>query len=224
MGRIGIKICGIKTVEAGQAAMEAGADALGFVFFAKSPRNISPENTRRICDEIGGNITRVGVFVNEPFETLIETVEKAELDFVQIHGNEPLDLIKKLLSRGIGVIKGVFHSKEPGFDSADSLHVENAKMAFLAECGKGKLPGGNAAVWDFKAAKELCRKYPTLLAGGLTSENVAEAILAALPAAVDVSSGVEASPGVKDLNKIRVFIREVRAVENRYNPVFHNPF
>jgi phosphoribosylanthranilate isomerase len=150
----------------------------------------------------------VGVFVDAPLDVILDKVEHCGLTAVQLHGQEPPGLVDRLRRQGLTVIKALFQERPPEFDRAPDY----APSAFLLECGRGRLPGGNAAVWNWAAAVDISRTRPVLLAGGLAPENVRRAAALGRPDAVDVSSGVEAMPGEKDLDKIRRFIQAVSAI------------
>jgi len=203
--RIQIKICGLTNIEQALKCAELGANAIGCVFYPKSPRNLSEDQAREICKALPSHIKTVGVFVNETFETIMQRVDHCHLSAVQLHGTESPELISRLRKESLTVIKGLYIEKSPSLEDAPKFDAS----AFLIECGKGKLPGGNAMAWNWGDAKEFGKKYPFILAGGLTPENVYQAIIESEPDAVDVSSGVEASPGQKDIAKVEAFINEV---------------
>lgn len=201
-----VKICGLTRVEEALACVELGADAIGCVFYSRSPRNVTEEKARNIRMAFPPErCSLVGVFVNEPFSSIMGKVETCGLDAVQLHGQESPQLVEELARRGVPVIKGLFVNAEPFLDSAPFYKAH----AYLAECAGGRLPGGNALAWNWDAAVKLSQKYPLVLAGGLNPENVGDAIRAASPDAVDVSSGVEAEPGRKDLDKVERFLEAV---------------
>lgn len=202
-----IKICGLTRVEEALMCAQLGASAIGCVFYPKSPRNISEERARDICSALPAGICPVGVFVNESFAGIMQRVERCGLKAVQLHGREPPDLVVRLRRTGLIVIKAVFEGGAPAIDSAGLYEAS----ACLVECAGGVLPGGNAMAWDWSAARRMSDSLPFILAGGLNPANVSEAIRAACPDAVDVSSGVETEPGRKDLEKVRRFIEAVRA-------------
>ncbi len=202
-----IKICGLTVPEQALQCAKMGADAIGLVFFAKSPRNVSDEQARAISDILPPEIVTTGVLVNENFDFIMNRVKNCGLKAVQLHGQETPELVEKLRAEGLTVIKGLFMSKAPFLQDAPDF----AASGFLVECGKGKLPGGNAETWKWSEAGPFARKFPLILAGGLSPENVAQAISESEPDAVDVvSSGVEASPGQKDMEKVRRFIAAVQ--------------
>jgi phosphoribosylanthranilate isomerase len=207
LARPQIKICGL--TQPGQAARcaAAGADAIGLVFFPKSPRHVGLAQARAIVAALPEPTIAVGVFVNADFDGIMTRVDRCGLAMVQLHGNEPANLVTRLRARGVGVIKTLFIDGHPGLDRAAGFAAD----AFLVECAAGPLPGGNAMAWDWRAVGDFGASYPLVLAGGLSADNVAAAIAAAAPAAVDVSSGVEASPGCKDLDRVAALVAAVHA-------------
>lgn len=201
-----IKICGITTVNDAMICANYGADALGLVFYPRSPRYVSLEQAAGIAAELPSRVAKVGVFVNESYETIMTTVSSCRLSAVQLHGRESPELVHRLRENGVAVIKCLYVRGQPGIDAAESYPAS----AFLVECSAGKMPGGNARSWDWSAARSFAEKDPTVIAGGLAPENVGQAIAAARPDAVDVSSGVESVPGRKERRKVRDFISAVR--------------
>lgn len=201
-----VKICGLTREDEAAACAEAGASAIGCVFYPPSPRFVSEERAAGICRALPPGVSGVGVFVNEGFPAIMRKVERCGLKAVQLHGKEPPSLVEALGRTGVTVIKAVFENGSPSFAASESYGAG----VYLVECAGGPLPGGNALVWNWGAAAELAALHPIILAGGLTSENVAAAIGAAGPDAVDVSSWVESEPGRKDIDKVRRFIDAVR--------------
>jgi phosphoribosylanthranilate isomerase len=201
-----IKICGLTRTEEAAASAEAGADAIGLVFYPPSPRFVTDSQARRIRDTLPRKTVTVGVFVNEPLDVIMDKVRHCRLTFVQLHGQEPPELGEQLAAQGVGVIRGLYLHGDPSISEVERYPA----AAYLIECGGGKLPGGNAQAWDWGAARNLAAKSPVILAGGLSPANVARAIAAARPAAVDVSSGVEKAPGRKDLDQVAAFIAAVK--------------
>ena len=204
-----VKICGLTRPDEALACARLGADAVGCVFYPPSPRHVSRDLAKRIADALrptGCGV--VGVFVDAPLADIVPTVTACGLTAVQLHGRESPELVRRLGRRGIRVIKGLFVNAAPAFIDASTYDA----WAFLAECAGGPLPGGNAKRWDWAAAKPLAATVPLVLAGGLTPDNVAEAVAAALPAAIDVSSGVEATPGRKDLTRVKRFLDAVARI------------
>ena len=200
-----IKICGIKTVDDALAAMDAGADMLGFNFYPKSPRYIDPGVCRDIMAVMRkfGQITYVGVFVNASVAAIRATLETCALSLVQLHGDETPEIMRSLDGKAFKAFRGV------------PLNVEDFAReeapAFLIDASVTGKYGGTGAKADWSAAAELAKQYPLLLAGGLTPENVVDAVRRVQPWGVDVASGVESSPGVKDAAKMNAFVKAVRS-------------
>jgi len=136
---------------------------------------------------------------------ILDKIDRCALRAVQLHGRESPQLVEELQRRGVQVIKALFLNGTPSFDQYDSF----AASAYLLECAGGPLPGGNALVWNWRAAADLSANRPVILAGGLNPDNVSQAIQEASPDAVDVSSGVELSPGRKDINKVNRLLAAV---------------
>jgi phosphoribosylanthranilate isomerase len=201
-----VKICGLTRPDQAQDCSLLGASAIGCVFYPKSPRNVSPDQAKAIIHALPPHVKGTGVFVNASYDEIMRIVDYSGLAAVQLHGRESPDLVRKLIRRDVLVIKALFMTREPFLHQAADYPVP----AYLVECGKGRLPGGNAMVWNWKDTLEFGRGNPMILAGGLTPENLETAFSAAMPAAVDVSSGVEASPGIKDLKKVASFIQTVK--------------
>ncbi|MBW2240290.1 MAG: phosphoribosylanthranilate isomerase, partial [Deltaproteobacteria bacterium] len=163
-------------------------------------------------------IQTVGVFVNETFTRIMQRVERCCLLAVQLHGQESPELISRLRNEKLVVIKALFADGQPSFKDVSNYHAS----AFLLECGQGKLPGGNAFKWNWELSKDIGSRYPLIIAGGLSPDNVSYAIDVSRPHAVDVSSGVERSPGRKDMTKVADFMAE--ASRNKLKYIFKNIF
>lgn len=204
-----IKICGLTSTRDAEACATAGADAIGFISYPKSPRHLPDQAIRRITARLPDKVCPVGVFVNENLARIMRAVDIGGLRAVQLHGNETPALVKALSGEGLIVIKALFISGSPALETAHRYPA----TAFLVECAGGPLPGGNAMDWNWSDARQLPSDQPVLLAGGLTPDNVKIAIAAGGPAAVDVSSGVEIRPGCKDINKVAAFCRAVATSE-----------
>jgi phosphoribosylanthranilate isomerase len=204
---IQIKICGLTDATQARACAEAGADAIGLVFHEASPRNVSVEQARGIVETLPQQVVPVGVFVGQSGEEIAEIAREAGLRTVQLHGPTMLST-GPIRAAGLRIVRVLFDLHLP-----ESLPDADA---FLIECGRGVLPGGNALTWDWGAARSLIAMLPLPcgLAGGLAPENVAGAVDAAGAAAVDASSSVESSPGVKDITKVRRFVAAVRGRGN----------
>jgi len=200
-----VKICGLTSVDEASACADLGADAIGCVFFPKSPRHLTEQRAREICSALPTTVKKVGVFVDETCSQIMRKVNRCGLTIVQLHGRESPELVHEILHENIPVIKTLFSAGTPSFSDAQKYRTS----AFLVECGSGILPGGNAQTWDWRQARKISETYPVILAGGLSPANVSQAIAACRPAAVDVSSGVEKSPGIKDLAKVKAFLETV---------------
>ena len=208
-----VKICGITKLNEALECAALDADAIGCVFYSKSPRHLTDTQAREICLAMPKRIQTVGVFVNESFSGIMHHVEHCRLTGVQLHGQESPELVNRLRREHLLVIKALFINGQPTLKDVSNYHAS----AFLLECGQGKLPGGNALRWNWELAKDFGTRYPLIIAGGLTPDNVSYAIEASTPCAVDVSSGVERSPGRKDLTKVAAFMTEVSRFKLKHN-------
>lgn len=202
-----IKICGIKTLSDALAAMDAGADYLGFNFYPKSPRYI---DVGQCCDIMSvmrryGHITYVGVFVNASVAEINATMDTCGLSLAQLHGDETVEMLNRLDGKGFKAFRGIPESVD-GFARGES-------PAFLVDASVKGVYGGSGVTADWNGAAELAKKYPLLLAGGLTPENVAEAIRRVKPWGVDVASGVESAPGEKDAGRMSAFVKAIKRLE-----------
>jgi phosphoribosylanthranilate isomerase len=199
-----IKICGIKTLTDALAAMEAGADLIGFNFYPKSPRYISVGRCRHIMSVMRryGHITYVGVFVNMSVEEIRATLETCGLSLAQLHGDETSHMMQSLNGSAFKAFRGIPENLD-GFARHDA-------PALLIDASVKGAYGGTGVTADWKSAAELAKKYPLLLAGGLTPENVADAVREVRPWGVDVASGVESAPGEKDAAKMKAFVKAIR--------------
>lgn len=202
-----VKICGITNWVDARNAFQAGADFLGFNFYRESPRYIAPAAARRIVRRLPEGVRSVGVFVNESEAKMVSIARDVGLDFVQLHGDEPPQLVSQL-RRTVPVIKAV--RVREGFRTAELARFTTAS-AFLLDGFDRKLRGGTGKRVDWNWAKRVGRKRRIFLAGGLTPENAAQAVNVARPYAVDVCSGVESRPGKKDAARMQALVRAVRS-------------
>jgi phosphoribosylanthranilate isomerase len=202
MTSIFIKVCGITRVSDALHAVEQGATALGFVLWPKSPRAITVDRAAAIIAELPSQVMTVGVFVNEPIDSIRTAAERARLTAVQLHGDEPPAYADEL---DWPVIRAVSVSE---IDLA--ADAWSADTALLVDNIDPVRRGGTGDAVDWTRAADVARTRRVVLAGGLTPENVATAIRAVHPFGVDVSSGVESAPGVKDLDKVTQFISNAR--------------
>jgi len=200
-----VKICGITSLADARMAAEAGADALGFVFYEPSPRYISVEAASVIIGQLPPFPVKVGVFVNAPQDLVLRAMSRCGLGLLQFHGDEPPDYC---LQFGLRSMKA-FRIESP--DCLQRLPDYPTDAWLLDACAPGK-PGGTGQTFNWDLALQAMKLgRPVFLAGGLTPENVAEAVRRVRPYAVDVSTGVEAAPGRKDPAKVRAFIQSAKA-------------
>jgi phosphoribosylanthranilate isomerase len=206
-----VKICGITNVEDAAAAVESGADALGFNFYRKSPRYIEPAVAKRIVATLPPLITPVGVFVNEELDTVRSIMDLCGLALAQLHGDETATYCQEL-SRP--VIKALRLRDRGSFLALAEFGGRAGVRGFIVDTFSETSYGGTGQITDWALAAEAAKTATIVLAGGLTPANVAEAIRAVRPYGVDVSSGVESVPGKKDHGKIRAFLDAVRVVSS----------
>ena len=212
-----VKICGIARLDDARCAAEAGADLLGFIFYPRSPRFVTPKQAaaivRAIRGEFGARAPRcVGVFVNEPVDRVQAVLDNAGLDLAQLHGDEPPAAVCKLRPRAFKAIR-----PQTGDDAeavvngyCDAAPDDDTLPQLLLDAYHPEQFGGTGIQADLDLACSLARRFRLLLAGGLTPETVASAIERVQPWGVDVSSGVEASRGIKDHARVRAFVKAVR--------------
>lgn len=202
-GMVKVKICGITNRDDALHAADCGADALGFVFYAASPRCVAPEQARIIIASLPPFVTRVGLFVNEDPERIKALVAACGLDAVQLHGDElPADC----LLPPCRVIKGV----RPAAAAELAALADYPVTALLVDAAVPGRFGGTGQRADWELARHIATRHRVILAGGLTPDNVGEAVRHVCPYGVDVASGVEVAPGRKDPDKVARFIRMAR--------------
>jgi phosphoribosylanthranilate isomerase len=192
-----IKICGITNRKDALAAAACGADAVGFIFHAPSPRYVTPETAREIALALPAGIAKVGVFVNGEADEVRRTAYHCRLDFIQLHGDESPDFCE--LFPPEKVIKAVFLQTPEDLPALKAYEVR----AFLVDARGAGLYGGTGKCADWGLAAQLAKTHPLILAGGLDAANVVEAVRAVGPAAVDINSGCERLPGIKDHDRLR---------------------
>jgi phosphoribosylanthranilate isomerase len=237
-----VKICGLTNLADAQAALAAGADMLGFIFFPKSPRYVTPERAREIVQAlkfdrrpptavachscppaVGGPLSAVatvGVFVNASSEAIAQVLAFCGLDLAQLHGEEPPQMVTgDLRGRSYKALRP--RSLDEALDLASRyaprspLRDEDRRPAFLVDAYHPHLRGGTGETGDWSLAATLAGRYPLLLAGGLSPANVAGAVRAVCPWGVDVSSGVESAPGQKDHAALRAFVAAAKTISNQ---------
>ena len=207
--RTKVKICGITNADDAAAAAEAGADALGFNFYRNSPRYIEPGLAKHIVAGLPPFVMPVGVFVNEDVATVRSIMDACGLAMAQLHGDESAAYCEQLARP---VIKALRLKDRGGFLTLAEFQGRGGVRGFILDTFSESAHGGTGQVSDWGLASEAAKSTTILLAGGLTSANVGEAIRAVRPYGVDVSSGVESAPDKKDHDKIRAFLDAVRVV------------
>ncbi|MFZ0207697.1 MAG: phosphoribosylanthranilate isomerase [Roseiarcus sp.] len=207
-----IKICGLSTVPTLAAALDAGADMVGFVFFEKSPRCVGSAQARDLAARARQRAEIVALSVDADDETLAAIVAATEPDFLQLHGRESPERVAEIQRKfGVSAIKAIGIAEAADFAKAQEYKDAADTLLIDAKPPKGAvLPGGNGVPFNWRLAREFAPRKPWLLSGGLDADNVAHAIAFSRTRAVDVSSGVESAPGVKDVGKIGAFIAAAR--------------
>lgn len=211
-----IKICGLKTGDAVAAALDGGATHIGFIFFGKSPRNIDPVEAGRLRKAAIGKAKAVAVTVDADDATLGTIVASMQPDVLQLHGHESAARVAEVKTRfGLPVIKA-FALRERGDLDQIQPYIGIADMfLFDAKPPKGsELPGGNGVSFDWQLLSALDGQVPYMLSGGLNAGNIGEALQATNARGIDISSGVESAPGVKDVSLIKEFFQAVRAAQS----------
>ena len=206
-----IKICGITTPATLDAAIAARADYVGLMFYSPSPRNVSPPQAADLAARASGRIAKVGVFVDADDSALGVAVAAGNLQALQLHGGETPQRAAQLRARfGLPVWKVLAVSSASDIARADAYAGAADLILFDAKTPRGALPGGMGLVFDWSLLGAYRGALPWGLAGGLTADNVAEAVRLTAAALVDTSSGVESAPGVKDVDKIAAFCKAAR--------------
>lgn len=205
------KICGLSTVASVTAATEGGADYVGFVFYPPSPRNLTPDQAAALITAVPENIKKVGVFVNPTDDDLQQVLDHVSLDMIQLHGNESPDRVREI-SRRLPTLKAIAVHGPEDIKRAQSYVGIAQMILFDSKPPKNGLPGGNGLLFDWELLKNIQLDVPWMLSGGLETANVAEAIKISGATIVDVSSGVEDSPGAKNPEKIKKFLDEVKKI------------
>ncbi len=203
MNRTRVKICGITRLEDALVAIESGADALGFVFYEPSPRYVSPETAAEIIRQLPAFVTTTALFVNETAENVDLIAQKTRIDLLQFHGDETPEFCNRFTRPYIKALR-----MKPELDLQVEADRYNAAQAILLDAYRPGVPGGTGEVFDWDRIPQQ-HPAPLILAGGLTVDNIANAVSTVAPYAVDVSGGVEQSKGIKDADKVKKFINEV---------------
>ncbi len=198
-----VKICGITNLADAQAAVAAGADYLGFIFYPKSPRAVTLKKAIQIIIKLKTPVKKVGVFVNASTAEINNTAFLCGLDIIQLHGDEPAAVAEQLGSERVWK---AFHITSP----ADiALAAKYPAAAIVVDTATAEQRGGTGKTCDWQLAAQAAQKFTTILAGGINPQNVEEAIATVKPFAIDIASGVEASPGIKDHEKIEKLFKKL---------------
>jgi phosphoribosylanthranilate isomerase len=199
-----IKICGITRIEDALCAAESGADAVGFIFHKASPRYIAPWRAQEIIAAMPAVLVTVGVFVNRDAEEVARTVDMCGLDLIQLHGDESPEYCRRFPPER--VLKAVFPRVPEELPALDAYEVR----AFLVDARDAGRYGGTGKRADWELAARLGKSHPLILAGGLDIRNIGEALSAIAPGAVDINSGCERTPGIKDHDRMKRIIGLIR--------------
>ena len=202
--QVKVKICSMTNLKDVKVAVDGGVDAVGFIFYKKSPRSVTMQAVRKIVLELPPFVDSVGVFVNETAEQINKIADRCNLDRVQLHGNESPTFCKKIRRR---VIKAIRVKDIQSLKKLSDYPVSS----FLLDTFSEDQYGGTGRVFDWNLAYPAKKYGPIILAGGLTPNNVRQAIQRIQPYGVDVCSGVESQPGIKDHKKMQIFLKNVKA-------------
>lgn len=218
---IRVKICGLREPEHVEAVAEAGAAYAGFVFFEKSPRHVSVDLARDLALAAPVGLAKVALTVNAEDAFLDQLIDTVPLDMLQLHGKESPARVAELRARyGLPVMKAVGIAEEADLVALKDYGMVADQLLVDAKPPKGAdLPGGNGLAFDWRLVNRKYWPCPWMLAGGLTPENVAEAVRMTGARQVDVSSGVESAPGVKDVEKIRAFVAAAKGQDAGAVPI-----
>lgn len=202
--QVKVKVCGMTSLKDALNAVEGGADAVGFIFYKKSPRSVTMKTVREIVLELPPFVDTVGVFVDETAEQINKIADYCNLDIIQLHGDESPTFCKKIRRK---VIKAFRVKDMQSVKKLSSFQVSG----FLLDTFSENLHGGTGKVFDWNLALPAKKFGPVIMAGGLTPNNVQQAVRQIRPYGVDVCSGVESEPGIKDHKKVRAFLNNAKA-------------
>ncbi|PIW28077.1 MAG: phosphoribosylanthranilate isomerase [Rhodospirillales bacterium CG15_BIG_FIL_POST_REV_8_21_14_020_66_15] len=208
-----VKICGLKTVDAVEAAVDAGADLVGFVFFKKTPRYVTPPVASGLAGHVPADVIKTGLTVDATDDELAVIVASGAVDLLQLHGTETPERVAEVRRKfALPVMKALPIARPEDVEAARAFEAVADRLLFDAKPPAGaERPGGNALAFDWGLLAGTRWNVPWLLAGGLTPENVQAAVRLSGAPGVDVSSGVESAPGVKDIGLIRAFVQAAKA-------------
>ena len=212
---LAVKICGLSTRETLEAAIEAGADMVGFVFFEASPRHINLGTARELGAAVNGRALKVALTVDADDAAIANIAETLRPDILQLHGSESISRVRDIKQKfGIQVMKVIAVATASDLEALPGFTAAADRILFDARAPKDATrPGGLGVPFDWTLLQGLKLDIPFMVSGGLTAANVAEAIRIARPQGIDVSSGVESAPGIKDIEMIRAFIRAAREAD-----------
>ena len=212
-----VKICGLSSAAALDAALESGADMVGFVFFDPSPRNLSSGQARALAGQVRGRAQKVALTVDVDDARLAAIVDALAPDILQLHGKESPERVRAIRARfGIPVMKAIGIAARPDLEKAEAYAQAADTLLFDAKpAPEAVLPGGNGRAFDWSILSGFTADRPWMLSGGLDPANVMDALASTAARGVDVSSGVESAPGVKDPARIAAFVSAVRALSPR---------
>ena len=215
MAKAKVKICGLTDPAHAEDAADLGANFVGAVFYKKSPRFVSFQRAAEIFEFVPAKVVRVGLFVDPDDALLADAMNNIRLDYLQLHGNESVERVEQVrLEFGMPVIKAMPISSKSDIEAAKAYAAVADMLMFDAKAPAGAdRPGGNGLAFDWALLKDTRWQSPWFLAGGLTPETVEQAIAASGAKMVDVSSGVESAPGVKDYDKMAAFIAAAKGRE-----------
>lgn len=213
---IEVKLCGLNTPEAMDAAVSAGVDMIGLNFYPPSPRAVTTEEGARLAQRAGARVRKAGLLVNPDDELLIRVTQSVPLDLLQLHGEIPAERVAEIRARfGLPVMLALPIAREEDFEAVAPFEPVADRFLFDAKppkTMKDALPGGNAISFDWQLLAGRSFRRPWMLAGGLTTDNVAQAVQISGAKAVDTASGVEEAPGKKSVEKIKAFVAAARAL------------
>ncbi len=215
-----VKICGITRLGDARLACDLGADAIGFIFYEKSPRWVTMETAAPISEQLPDHVARVGVFVNTPPDEITKYIEHVKLHAVQFHGDYPLSDIEQFDVKQVIVVTRISDT----FRSTNLEKFKGCATAILLDTHKKGLYGGTGETFDWRAAIDAKAYGRIILAGGLNPDNVRQAVEVVVPYAVDVSSGVEAEPGKKDHKKLKRLFQNLKVYRDEWKPDIHPCF
>ena len=213
-----VKICGLTNLSDARVAVEVGADLLGFNFYKPSPRFVEPEQAAYIIVALRDEFPQhefhcVGVFVNCAREETLRIQQQCQLDGLQLHGDETVDDVRVLGEAAFKALRPKSAAEVEKWLNAFAREAVSVTPRFLVDSSHPSLYGGTGATGNWTIARDIAARYPILLAGGLTAENVSDAIRAVRPWGVDAASGVERAPGLKDAAKVRQFVAQAKRAE-----------